>query len=378
MITFAVAVKEILMVVYALDTEHPILSSQASLVSAISKRVESLHVITGSKGKFNIPNNVSVYVLSPKNRNHTPRLLLIFLKYWRLIQISRKIIKNMRPDVVFVHMSDSYAAILSLFNFLKSVKIYLWYAHTHPSTWVKLCSFMGVSFLSSTRGSFPLQDCKVHLLGQIVDESRFPFLRSRRCISHLSSIKFCHVGRLDKSKNVHRILMALTEIQESERKEIFFNHYGNAASKDTEYRDCLNNRVYRLKESSRVNVELKPSVMNVEVSNILNSHDVFVHAYEGSLDKALIEATLAGIPVITANREYIRIFGSWSSEIDADSELSVSQMITREWVALASMNCRDERKERLRRAHLAQKFYTEKIWLDNFFQVLDIEASSSS
>jgi hypothetical protein len=118
--------------------------------------------------------------------------------------------------------------------------------------------------------------------------------------------------------------------------------------------------------------------MNVEVSNILNSHDVFVHAYEGSLDKALIEATLAGIPVITANREYIRIFGSWSSEIDADSELSVSQMITREWVALASMNCRDERKERLRRAHLAQKFYTEKIWLDNFFQVLDIEASSSS
>ena len=58
---------------------------------------------------------------------------------------------------------------------------------------------------------------------------------------------------------------------------------------------------------------------------MLNGNDVFIHAFQGSLDKTLIEATLAGLPVITINNEYLNEFGTWSqrnTSIDLDNEFS--------------------------------------------------------
>jgi len=40
--------------------------------------------------------------------------------------------------------------------------------------------------------------------------------------------------------------------------------------------------------------------------------DCFIHAFEGSLDKTLVEATFSALPVITINNEYRQIFGSWN------------------------------------------------------------------
>ena len=51
-----------------------------------------------------------------------------------------------------------------------------------------------------------------------------------------------------------------------------------------------------------------------------------MHAYKGSLDKTLIEATLAGLPVVTLNLEYLHIFGSWLpgniDNVSLDTELN--------------------------------------------------------
>ena len=59
-------------------------------------------------------------------------------------------------------------------------------------------------------------------------------------------------------------------------------------------------------------LSFKSSIPRSKVPKILNDNDVFIHAYLGSLDKTLIEATFIGLPVITLNVEYQREFGAWN------------------------------------------------------------------
>ncbi len=44
----------------------------------------------------------------------------------------------------------------------------------------------------------------------------------------------------------------------------------------------------------------------------LQTYDCFIHSFQGSLDKTIVEATFLGLPVITINNEYRNIFGSWN------------------------------------------------------------------
>ena len=52
-------------------------------------------------------------------------------------------------------------------------------------------------------------------------------------------------------------------------------------------------------------IHISPPVARKNLPDLLNGNDVFIHAFQGSLDKTLIEATLAGLPVITINNEYL-------------------------------------------------------------------------
>ena len=56
------------------------------------------------------------------------------------------------------------------------------------------------------------------------------------------------------------------------------------------------------------------NIVSNKIPNILYEADVFIHASEGSLDKAPIESILMGIPVATINSEFHSIFGTWSKK----------------------------------------------------------------
>ena len=70
-------------------------------------------------------------------------------------------------------------------------------------------------------------------------------------------------------------------------------------------------------------LNFKDSIPRSEVSVELLKYDCFIHAYTGSLDKALIEATMVGLPIATINSEYLVEFGSWSkvSQVTLSEEL---------------------------------------------------------
>ena len=73
-----------------------------------------------------------------------------------------------------------------------------------------------------------------------------------------------------------------------------------------------------------------------EIPKCLLKYDIFIHAFRGSLDKSLIEATFTRMPVVTVNLEYLSIFGSWSknsnSEVTLETEVSALLGLTNDQI----------------------------------------------
>ena len=59
-------------------------------------------------------------------------------------------------------------------------------------------------------------------------------------------------------------------------------------------------------------LKFTPHIPRSLLPEILQTYDCFIHSFQGSLDKTIVEATFSGLPVITINNEYRKTFGSWN------------------------------------------------------------------
>jgi hypothetical protein len=109
-------------------------------------------------------------------------------------------------------------------------------------------------------------------------------------------------------------------------------------------------------------VVFKKAIKREEVPRILARSDCFFHAYVGSLDKSLIEATMVGVPVVTLNPEYIQIFGRWCN----DKTLTLGS----EYLALRSLSQTDLQFEIDRRYKVAIDHHSLKNWIKQLESIL--------
>ena len=68
-------------------------------------------------------------------------------------------------------------------------------------------------------------------------------------------------------------------------------------------------------------IKFHGQIPHSDLDTVANSHDAFIHAFWGSLDKALIEAIILKRVVVSANPEYLKEFMNLSIN---QSELSTS------------------------------------------------------
>ena len=90
--------------------------------------------------------------------------------------------------------------------------------------------------------------------------------------------------------------------------------------------------------------------------------DFFLHAYRGSLDKALLEATCHGLPVVTLNKEFIEIFGKWGRT----NELSLES----EFLALSNLDNVARNAEIERRANIVVREHSLDHWTERMVTIL--------
>jgi hypothetical protein len=98
---------------------------------------------------------------------------------------------------------------------------------------------------------------------------------------------------------------------------------------------------------------------------ILQTYDCFIHSFQGSLDKSIVEATFSGLPVITVNNEYREIFGSWNL-VDSGMNNSLKD----EAQLLLALNGENRQIEIDRRFKVAYVEHELNGWVERLFSIL--------
>jgi glycosyltransferase involved in cell wall biosynthesis len=295
----------LLIVNYSLDPTNTIFGHQREIVEKLSIKFVSTAVISahGSQVKMKNLNDKDILHLvinweENKSIKNILRAYLVFIKA----------LYCFRPQLVFFHMTDTLAAMFSPLLALLRIPQALWYAHASNSKFLKISRLFIKMIVSSTPGSFPEKDEKVRYIGQSINTELFSF-QERSLESPIHAIYF---GRFDPSKNLDRVIETSLINSDNEGLIDSLTIMGTPSNQKADsYKNGLERRFKSLIENQKLC--FNPSVPRSTIPDLTRGYNLFIHSFEGSLDKVLLEATLLGLPVVTVNQEYIKEFGHWSN-----------------------------------------------------------------
>lgn len=326
-----------------MDAGDPLLSHQSEAVEALSSKFNRITVITGKTGVFNNLPNVKVISTNWVNGKSLHNILRLFIR-------AIPVIIRGNYDSVFFHMTDLQCALLSPVVRLRNRKQYLWYAHTYKSKYLIFASLWVNRIITSTDGSCPIKTPKVLAIGQAIDENRFSLIP----LKNLKLNMLVHIGRFDKSKNIDKLIKSTENLRINypEIRLTIIGSPGNENSKNWSSQ-LISNHALDVEDGW---LNFKPAIARSEFSSVMAANGCFFHAYIGSLDKTLIESTLCGVPVVTLNPEYLRIFNSWSK--------LESPTLEEEYICMRMMSDSDLGDEITRRRNIAIQSHSLNHWID--------------
>jgi glycosyltransferase involved in cell wall biosynthesis len=329
-----------------MNSTDPIFSHQLESAIELSKNFDRTVVITAKPYKKQHPGSIEVFStgwIEGRSILNALVFYLIFLKILVSYIFRHKVF-------VFSHMTEVQSALIAPLTRFLGIRHFLWYAHASKSKYLSWCHFWLTGIITSTKGSCPISSGKVQTVGQAISLKFF-----NRKKSELQPLtKLIHIGRFDPSKNLESILNLVEKIRLT-MPDITFCQVGGAS-----------NSLYT-EDSKRIQekysecdwVTFSPSVSRVEIPDILRSSDCFIHSFSGSLDKSLLEATASKVPVVTINKEYLQIFGSWQrteANIDLEGEFLAMVSIDR-----AALHLELERRQRIVETDHGLKQWSDKI-----------------
>jgi glycosyltransferase involved in cell wall biosynthesis len=323
---------------YAMDVNDPIFSHQEQAVRALAPFFKKVLVFTNRLGSVSQPENVKIIDLSWKPNS----------PFRNIIRFLVNVLPRLRwNQIIFSHMTEVQSAIIAPLTKLLRIDHHLWYAHKSLSLYMRWNRFWVKSILTSTAGSCPISSKKVVLIGQAIDADQFPFLEK----FHRQFNYGVHLGRFDSSKKIEELVNSIQSLR-SIGYPVSITQIGSPSSKFQEYEEKVRAR-YRqpIKEKWFI---ILPSIPRAQINCVLSNFDFFIHAFDGSLDKTLIEATLSGIPVITSNWEYANEFGSWAG--------TTTLNLIDEYLAIVALTDDEISRELARRHEIATSKHSLSQW----------------
>ncbi len=339
----------LLVINFVMDPSDPALSHQVEIVEALAENFGRVVVLTGLVNWTPTRSNIELKCSNWKegdNLQNVLRFYKIFIKIWKEYDV-----KN-----VFSHMAVIQSGLVAPLIRICGATHVLWYAHAKDSLYLRWTAFWVNQIATSTKGSCPIRNPKVVYLGQSIKSENFnPVNRSASKVLQ----RIVHVGRNDRSKNIGLLIQTVSD-QRQKGLNLTLDLYGEPSTSA--------NRVYfaKLVDEWQSEIEIGwlkfwGAIPRHEVEKVLQNYDVFIHGYEGSLDKSLLEATLCNIPVVTVNSEYLIQFGSWSDKdlVSLENELTALLQIPKNELT-SSLE--------IRRNHTLQN-HGFKSWVKNLVQL---------
>jgi glycosyltransferase involved in cell wall biosynthesis len=351
--------ESILIINYAMDSNDPIFSHQFEAVEEISKYFRNVFVITGKLQSRSTNENITIYSTNWKensNRKNIKNFLKIYFK----------IMNDNNPTNVFSHMTAVQSGLICLHTWLKRKKHYLWYAHASNNIFLILNYLFLDGFVTSTKGSFPFRTKKLRIIGQAINSDVFSKTKEINYdLKNRKSLKLVHIGRFDKSKNIDLIISSALKSQ-TKNKKFEFTQIGEPSNFDNiNYYKAISNK-YKKEIKDNV-IKINANINRKQVPFILSNYDIFIHAFEGSLDKSVVEATLLEMPVVTINKEYINEFGGWNKNINNIAGIKLDEELN----FLLSLDEESIRKEIQKRKKIAIERHSLDKWaskISNLYQ----------
>lgn len=352
---------KLIIINYSMSPKSLVFAHQRDTAIALSQYFESVTVFTPDVFYENLPVNMKAHLLkwhknSPVRNTYT--VLKTLIPY---------LLSN-RKSVVFTHMTDVHAALISPITWLFRIRHVLWYAHATNSLFLIWSSFFVNQIASSTSGScnLELNSHKVKFINQGISQRDFPFQISEL----MERTKLFYYGRLDQSKNIHLFLELIEKL--NHQKDTFtLNIFGRTANKQPEMY-LINLRLNPIVRKTNSSVKFHGPIERKNIPTTVKEFDIFLNLFSGSLDKTLIEATFMGKPVVTWNQEYCREFGTWSGAPVAES----LDFLLQEILALQSRNSSDLRTELERRLNLGLRMHSFTGWINRLASILQEDMNS--
>jgi len=283
-----------------------------------------------------------------------------FLSAFRFLVTVLPILLRNRKSVLFSHMTEVQSALIAPFCRLLGIRHYLWYAHTSNSLYLRLCFPFLSGVITSTKGSCPISGRKVYPIGQGVKSS---MNESSYRHSTNSYLNWYHVSRIAPSKRIELIVKAIHQVRLS-GVPLTLDIFGIPSDAGgTLYQEQLlaQTREYTKEGWLKFRGKLDPTA----ASETIRTYDGFIHAFQGSLDKTLVEASLARNFVVTVNKEYLNAFKVETSSNTNDLESLVLQLHR-----FIEMPAGDRILEVERRWSIASSDHSIKGFIDRLVEVL--------
>jgi len=209
-------------------------------------------------------------------------------------------------DTVFVHMNPEYVVLGGLFWRLTGKKIGLWYTHKTIDLKLRLAERLSHIIFTASPESFRLPSKKVKIVGHGIDINKFKVQSAKFKVNDnypLSNFKIITVGRIAPIKNL-RALVEAAEILKSKGFDFKIKIAGAPIFKrDETYFEELKNIIKEKKLEKKI--VFVGSVPHKNIAEFYREGDLFVNFSDtGSIDKAMLEAMAAGLPVLTSNEAF--------------------------------------------------------------------------
>lgn len=330
-----------------------VFSHQKGLALALAERFEYCHIVTADAKR---PVSTPKSEIRSTNWVSGSRIFSAMRFYKVVIPI---LISERRNLVVFSHMTDVQSMLIAPLTRILGIRHFLWYAHAKRSAYLRICWKFITGIITSTSGSCPVKGPRVFCIGQAVDHKLFSESNHK---AKNPPLTWFSIGRLDPSKRLEVILETFLQLRER-GWSLTLDIFGAPSSTNYEqYFNQIRNMCLSPQYSSWV--KLHGPIRNNQIVDRVQHYDGFVHAFNGSLDKTLIEAMMLRRVVVSTNYEFQRLFkvGDVARIVERDLiKLVLEALNATEESQIASINHRYAN---------AVKNHSSESWLDKVEAIL--------